>query len=171
MVKEKLLICFAVLLIFLAGCPQLPPAVSPPGQNQPVIIEEKWEGMQLKITYIGIQEKTVPSVGISVKKFDLSKFNGGTPGVSYTNDYQGLKTIEITESEMKNVVTNVFELDFIKEQKSSNKKTVSFMFYNATSAKVTEVLLDTDQTKLLVREIAASLDKSIANADPLIIYG
>lgn len=135
------------------------------------IEEEKWREMQIKITYVGPQRKVVPTIGIYVKEFDIEKFKGyGTEGIDYGNDEIAVKSFNVTEGEMRRIVNAVFSLELIKEGKMPWEPSTSFMFYNATDVSVTEVILDENQTKILVEKISDSLNESISKATPLTIY-
>lgn len=139
--------------------------------EQPPAAEEKWEDMQMKFTYVGSQEKIVPSVGISVNEFDLGKFGSGTEGFDYGNDEFAMKTFRITDEEMRESVNAVFVLEFMNEENSPEDPSVSFMFYNGTSGSVREVILDYEEAGTVAEAIRDSLTVSAANATPLEIYG
>ncbi len=125
-------------------------------------IEEKWNGMQMKFTYVGSQEKVIPSAGISVNgvQFDSTKFQNTTQGIDYSNDQILFNKIEITKEEMQNVVANAFDLEFMDSPNVSDDPAVSFMFYNATSNTTTEYLLTAVQGKALTTKIVESLTSS-----------
>ncbi len=159
--EQKLFAIFAILVL-AAGCTELfYPKATP-------YIVQNWKDTQMKITYIGTQEKIVPSIGISVNEFDLDKFQDRFPGVDYSNDKLSMKTMRISEEEMKKTVNNVFALDFIENGEASGRS-VSFTYYNATEATVKEFLLNEEQAKTLANTIKNSISTS-SQAAPLEIY-
>lgn len=160
---EKLFAALIVVsTVFLAGCANFSTSTAP-------YIVQNWADTQLKITYIGTQEKIVPSVGISVNDFDLSRFSDGVQGIDYSNDKVSLKAVRISEEEMKLAVNSVFALDFI-ENSASDGDAVSFTFFNATDGTAKEFLLNGEQAKTLAGTIRNSISQSSAQATPLQIY-
>ena len=126
--------------------------------------EEKWDNIQMKFTYIGVQEKLIPSAGISVTPFDMALFKNGTPDVDYSNDGIKLNKIVITKEEMQSVVTAIFDLEFMRTPKAPEDPAVSFMFYNATSGITTEFILSAKNGNVLANTILGSLTVSGQNA-------
>lgn len=149
--------------LLLLGC--LLPGSSPPAS-------ENWSAMQLKLTYMGIQEKPVPTIGISVKEFILERFQPyQTRSLRYDNDAIALTTFRIRENEMKKAVQAVFALDFVRRPSKPRELYASFMFYNSTSNTATEVLLDADQARIVASTVRDSLKESRSDAGALDFYG
>ena len=117
--------------------------------NSKIASVEKWDDMQMKFTYVGSQEKFVPSIGISLKPFDMSKFQNITPGIDYGNDVIQFTEIVITSDEMQTLVIAVFDKDFMRAPKASEDPAISFMFYNATNGITSEFLLSAQEGKTL----------------------
>ncbi len=132
---------------------------------------EQWGGVEMKFTYIGPQEKIVPSVGISVGEFDLAGFGGGTEGFDYSNDLYEMETFRVTEEEMRDSVLSVFSLEFMDSENAPEDPAVSFMVYDAGSGNVEEIILDSGQAGIVAEAIRDSLTTSIGDAGPLDIYG
>lgn len=171
MIKKYLVLLVFGLILF--GCilkpatPQnltLPPVNDTPPIPVPNETEvQNWEGMQMKFTYVGTQEKLIPSVGISVAQFDRSKFQINTSEIDYSNDDIEFKEVQITKDEMQTAVTTAFDLEFMRNPTISDDPAVSFMFYNATSNTTTEFLLTAEQGNSLAVSILNSLTTSKTN--------
>jgi hypothetical protein len=117
-------------------------------------VEEKWNDAQIKLTWVGPQKKVVPSTGIACGEFDLSLFKGkGGKGIDYSNDDIALGTVKVSADEMKAILTN----PIIIGMKTEGEPVLSYMFYNATSGKVSEKLLDREDAYALVNEIEGSI--------------
>jgi len=139
-----------------------------------VAVEEKWDEMQMKLTYVGPQRKVVPTIGISVKEFDIEKFKGyGTEGIDYSNDDIFIAEIKVTQEEMKKIVVSILSSDLLKEyleEESPEEPMLSFMLYDAREGKVIELLLDKEKAKELASLIIDSLEESQEVADYLKFY-
>lgn len=126
-------------------------------------VEEKWKDAQIKLTWIGFQKKAIPSTGIACGEFNLSLFKGkGGKGVDYSNDDIALGTVKVSADEMKAIATD----PIIIGVKTEGEPVLSYMFYNATSGKVSEKLLGRENAYALVNEI----EDSIGQKDELDTY-
>jgi hypothetical protein len=112
---------------------------------------------EFKITYIGLQSKTIKSIGFSdLQTFNLSNFEAfKTPGIYYGNDEVALITFKITAIEASRVI------DYTRPYMiRMNKPIISFMVWNSTENITTEAVLNETTATEFLNETANALDPS-----------
>jgi hypothetical protein len=130
-------------------------------QEQPkeVPMEKMLKGMQVKLTYLGEQEKVIPSVGFAVESFELGKFKPFyTKGVDYGNDDVKINTFTVSVEEMGRVYDVAFRIEAVKNPRMPDAPVLSFMVYDATDKKVHEAVLGRGNALKLVDALIGSLD-------------
>lgn len=102
--------------------------------------------LQVKLTYLGIQDKVLPSLGYSVTgaPFDLARFTPFyRPGVSYTNDTR-IKTSLMSVAEAQAIITQVGKVSVVTSGGVAGNQFVSFSMSAVAGGqnKVFEAILD-----------------------------
>jgi hypothetical protein len=129
--------------------------LSIPATNTKINIESS--EYEFKITYIGLQSKTIKSIGFSDHQtFNLSNFEASkTPGIHYGNDEVALITFNINAAEASRVI------DYTRPYMiTMDKPTISFMVWNSTENITTEAVLNETTATEFLNETANALDPS-----------
>jgi len=107
---------------------------------------------QFKITYVGIQEEAVESVGFAPGLFDVNLFTPyRTPGINYVNDKIAVITFLIDTDEVPSILTASQPYMIVEEDPY-----ISFMIWNGST--VEEALLNRTSAINLLNELIDALD-------------
>lgn len=118
--------------------------------------------LQVKLTYVGAQDKPVPTVAFTsnFNVLDLQKFKPyRRPGFDYSNDDIIVWTFVCSPEELQRIIKSVGEIRAVRRGEVIGEF-MSFMMHNTTPVgdRVHETILNADTTKLLLEKIKASLD-------------
>jgi len=124
---------------------------------------EQLRTLQVKLTYVGIQEEPIPTVAFtsSFNTVDMEKFRPfRRSGFHYGNDdLPNIWTFTCSPEELKGMIDAVGEIEAVRQGEVIGEF-LSFMMYNTTSEgdKAFEAILDAETSKLLLSKIRAALD-------------
>ncbi len=124
---------------------------------------EQVRTLQMKLTYVGEQDKPVPTVAFTshFNVLDMGKFKPyRRPGFHYGNDdLPNLWAFTCSPEELQKIIKAVGEIRVVRRGEVIGEF-ISFMMHNTTpdGDRVHEAILDADTSKLLFEKIKAALD-------------
>ena len=124
---------------------------------------EQLRTLQVKLTYVGIQTKPIPTVAFTshFNALDMAKFKPlCRPGFDYGNDdLPNIWTFTCSPEELQQMIKSVGEIEAVRQGEVIGEF-LSFMMYNTTPEgdKAFEAILDAETSKLLLSKIRAALD-------------
>ena len=137
---------------------------------------EQLRTLQVKLTYVGIQEEPIPTVAFTsyFNVLEIAKFKPfRRPGFHYGNDdLANIWTFTCSPDELQQMIESVGEVEAVRQGEVIGEF-LSFMMYNTTPEgdKAFEAILDAETSKLLLDKIRAALDtgntKGIGTIDNL----
>ena len=146
--------CVALLPVFCGG-----QTLSPYSAFQSMSLSDL-QTAEVKLTYFGVQNSVVASVGLATGTFDPTLF---TPfrrsGIDYSNeDFAAFKTGTVSNTDIQSIINNVGSLSNVTAGGVAADPFVSFALGNtAGGTKVFEAVLNSTDAAALFTKLRASL--------------